>query len=216
MSEKLWSVLDRSPEPSELYAKLLYSWYFSIFSLLHLWGLFLPLFWNVFYLLILCFAPHNWYDVLISFKVNSQCAQWTMNSEQWTMINDSGWKYVHIYEMLSLYNFLHRNKYWQKKSENDVLSSRSRIHGQVINLPTTLKLIGEALSKVRSPMPPTYISLCILVWLRLFWWRIPEKSFSLSRSFSPLTLITDHGQYQIIVPLWPSSGETHWLRHRLV
>ena len=54
----------------------------------------------------------------------------------------------------------------KKKSENDVLSSRSIIHGQVINLPTTLKLIGEALAKVRSPMPPTYfniISLCILV-----------------------------------------------------
>ena len=32
------------------------------------------------------------------------------------MNNDSGWKYVHIYEMFSLYNFLHRNKYWQKKT----------------------------------------------------------------------------------------------------
>ena len=32
------------------------------------------------------------------------------------MNNDSGWKYVHIYEMFSLYNFLHRNKYWQKKN----------------------------------------------------------------------------------------------------
>ena len=75
-----FTLLDRSPEPSELYAKLLYSWYFSIFSLLQLWGLFLPLFWNVYYLFV---------NIMLRLaQVNSQWTQWTMNSERWTIINE--------------------------------------------------------------------------------------------------------------------------------
>ena len=59
--------------------------------------------------------------ITLKWTANEPSEQWIVNSEQWTMNNDSGWKCVQMYEMLCLHNwycsirnFLHRNKYWQQ------------------------------------------------------------------------------------------------------